>query len=159
MLARNAVFMAPLAFRECGFDGEAGFQNCIFMKESTWLGTYFYSFSLFQGSRFMKTAQFQNARFMSNTDFTQCRFEEGAVFDYSIATGKLDFNESRQDGLMTFRKAVLQKGLYMNAFRSFAPLRLFDTQFEDSLYRRDFRWFAERPEIQGVQGKAAPSSF
>ena len=158
LICRNAVFMAPMGFRECGFDGEAGFQNCIFMKECTWLGSVFYSYALFQGSRFMKTSQFQNVRFMANSDFTQCRFDEGGVFDFCIATGKLDFSESRQEGLMTFRKSVLQKGLYLNRFRSFGPLRLFETQLEDSLYHRDFRWFAEAPESHGLQGKAAASA-
>jgi uncharacterized protein YjbI with pentapeptide repeats len=158
IVARNAVFAAPVGFRECGFDGEASFQNCIFMKECTWIGSYFYSFILFQGTRFMEKAQFQNARFMANADFTQCRFEEGGIFDYCVATGKLDFSESKQEGKMTFRKAVLQKGLYLNRFRSFAPIQLIDTQFEDSLYKKEFRWFAEPPEVQGVSGKAAPTA-
>ena len=157
LVAKNSVFTAPVGFRECGFDGEASFQNSIFMKECTWLGCFFYSYALFQGTRFMETAQFQNTRFLANADFTRCRFEEGGIFDFCVATGKLDFSESRQEGLMTFRKAVLQKGLYLNRFRSFAPLRLYDTQFEDSLYHKEFRWFAEPPEVQGVLGKAASS--
>jgi hypothetical protein len=155
LIARNAVFTAPLAFRECGIDGEAVFQNCLFMKESTWIASYFYKPALFQGSRFMKPAQFQSAHFMANADFNLCRFEEGGAFDGCVATGKFDFNGSRQDGLMTFRKAILQKGLSMNKFRSFAPLKFIDTKLEDSLHHRDFRWFAEVPEVQGVQGSGA----
>ena len=105
----------------------------------------------------MESAQFQNVRFMANADFTRCRFEEGGIFDFCVSAGKLDFSESKQEGLMTLRKAVLQKGLYLNRFRSFAPLRLYDTQFEDSLYHKEFRWFAEPPEVHGVLGKAASS--
>ena len=156
---RNSFFLAPAGFRDCGFGGEAAFQNSLFLKESTWVGSFFYSYSLFQGAKFFENAQFQNARFMANADFTQCRFLEGAIFDFCTASGKLDFSESRQDGLMTFRKSVLQKGMYMNRFRSFAPLRLLETQFEDSLYHRDFHSFAEKPELINNQGKAAPSEF
>ena len=156
---RNSFFLAPAGFRDCGFDGEAAFQNSLFLKESTWVGSFFYSYSLFQGAKFFENAQFQNARFMANADFTQCRFLEGAIFDFCTASGKLDFSESRQDGLMTFRKSVLQKGMYMNRFRSFAPLRLLETQFGDSLYHRDFHSFAEKPELLNNQGKAAPSEF
>jgi len=156
---RNSVFLAPAGFRDCGFDGEAAFQNSLFLKESTWVGSFFYTYSLFQGAKFFENAQFQNARFLANADFTQCRFLEGAIFDFCTASGKLDFSESRQDGLMTFRKSVLQKGMYMNHFRSFAPLRLLETQFGDSLYHQDFHSFAEKPEILNNQGKAAPSGF
>ena len=156
---RNSVFLAPAGFRDCGFDGEAAFQNSLFLKESSWVGSFFYTYSLFQGAKFFENAQFQNARFMANADFTQCRFLEGAIFDFCTASGKLDFSESRQDGLMTFRKSVLQKGMYMNRFRSFAPLRLLETQFGDSLYHQDFRSFAEKPEMLNLQGKAAPSGL
>lgn len=156
LILKNSVFLAPFAFRNCGIDGEAGFQNCTFLKESTWMGSYFYNLALFQGSSFMKPAQFQNVHFSGNADFTQCRFGDGAIFDFCIATGKLDFTESRQEGLMTFRKSALKKGAQLIKFRSFAPLKFSETEFEDSLQVRGFRWFAEKPEILNPQGSKKP---
>lgn len=159
VIIKNSVFLAPFGMRECGIDGEAGFQNCTFLKESTWMGTYFYTLALFQGSTFLKPAQFQNVHFTGNADFSLCRMQEGAIFDFCVAGGKLDFTETRQEGLMTFRKSILKKGTQLVKFRSFAPLKFLETEFEDSLQVRGFRWFAEKPEILNPQGSKKPEKL
>jgi hypothetical protein len=155
--ARNSVFHAPAGFRDCGFDGDVQFQNAVFLKESTWQASHFYAISFFQSVRFFEKAQFSNAFFHGNADFTLCRFSEGAAFDFVKSEGNLDLSESRQEELMTFRKAELLKRTTLNGLRSFGQIRFLYTRFEDSLTTKGARFFAEKPEIINPQGGVSPT--
>jgi hypothetical protein len=153
---QNASFQAPLGFRECNINQEFMFQNTLVMKEATWMGTHFYGISFFQGTRFFEKAQFQNVIFHANADFTLCRFDEGAMFDFARAEGKLDFSESRSEGLFTFRKAECQKRVELTLFKSFAPIRFYETTLQDSVVTKGMHFYSDGIEFKDTKGGFIP---
>lgn len=152
---QNATFLGPVGFRECIFDAEVMSQNALFMRECNFMSSNFYGVTMFQSTRFMEKAQFGNAVFHANADFTMCRFQEGASFDFARFEARLDLAESRNDGLMSFRKTELKQTQLTNV-RSFGQIRFLESTFADSLDTRGLQMVLDKLVVKDPKGSVLP---
>lgn len=157
VIFQNSAFLGPVAIKDCTFDGDGLFQNAIFFRESMFMGSHFYGIPFFQSARFFEKGSFINVVFHSNTDFTIVRFSEGVNMDFVRAEGNLDFTDSRFEGISSFKKAELVKGVNLCNIRAFSTIRFSETTFLDSLKTTGAKFFSEKLEIVQPKGTFAPA--